>query len=266
MTKKEIYAAHGIELEGGKIKAPEFGFISPLLVNGNEKIGKGCYHFSTLPTNQEFDVVINDKAYTVKGTCPCYCQGCYAMSNNYLRYYNTIFPALALRTILVRKYPEFVQAAINAQIKADHIELLRIHASGDFDIVNTEFPEMKIWRNVAINNPDVKIWSYTKVKSAETAFDDIANINIVKSVIPGCGFNFGHCDYILNTFKKLKAENKSVYVCRCGIDKNQHCVNCTGCSKNEYVLFVEHSTGYKAEKDSAFAELKELIESQPAQK
>ena len=266
MTKKEIYAGYGIELENGKIKAPEFGFISPLLVNGNEKIGKGCYHFSTLPTNQVFNVVINNKSYSVKGTCPCYCQGCYAMSNNYMRYYNTIFPALALRTILIRKYPEFVKAAINAQIKADHIELLRIHASGDFDIVNVNCPEVDIWRDVAINNPDVKIWSYTKVKSAENAFDDIANINIVKSIISGCGFNFGHCDYIISTFKKLKADNKNVYICRCGIDKNQHCVNCTGCSKNEYVLFLEHSTGYKADQDNKYNELKEIIEAQPSQK
>ena len=263
-TKKEIYAEFGIEFDGKQIKAPEFGFIPPLLINGNEKIGHGVYHFSTLPTNQLFEVIINDRNYTIPGTCPCNCPGCYATKGNYN--YPDIKIGLAIKTILVRKYPEFVIAAINAQIKADRVELLRIHASGDFDIVNTEFPEVKIWRNVANNNPGVKIWSYTKVKSAETAFDDIANINIVKSIVPGCGFNFGHCDYILNTFKKLKAENKSVYVCRCGIDKNQHCVNCTGCSKNEYVLFIEHSTGYKAEKDLAFGELKELIEGQPSQK
>lgn len=263
-SKKEIYAAYGIKFESGKIEAPEFGFIPPLLINGNEKIGHGVYHFSTLPTNQEFNVIINNKSFTIPGTCPCYCKGCYATKGNYN--YPDIKIGLAIKTILVRRYPEFVIAAINAQIKADRVELLRIHASGDFDITNIKCSEIDIWRNVAINNPGVKIWSYTKVKSAENAFDDIANINIVKSVISGCGFNFGHCDYILNTFKKLKANNESVYICRCGIDKNQHCVNCTGCSKNKYVLFVEHSTGYKAEKDACFEELKSVIENQPAQK
>ena len=263
-TKKEIYAEFGIEFDGKQIKAPEFGFIPPLLINGNEKIGHGVYHFSTLPTNKLFDVIINNKSFTIPGTCPCNCPGCYATKGNYN--YPDIKIGLAIKTILVRKYPEFVECAINAQIKADHVELLRIHASGDFDIENTEHNEIIIWRNVAINNPDVKIWSYTKVKAAETAFDDIANINIVKSVVPGCGFNFGHVDYIIDTFKKLKANNKQVYICRCGIDKNQHCVNCTGCSKNEYVLFVEHSTGYKAEKDNNFEVLKSMIESQPSQK
>ena len=56
---------------------------------------------------------------------------------------------------------------------------------------------------------------------------------------------------------------KSVYICRCGVDKNQHCTNCKGCSKNDYVLFIEHSTDYKAENDPCFNELKEIIERQP---
>lgn len=263
-TKKEIYREFDIEFNGKQIKAPEFGFIPPLLVNGNEKIGHGCYHFSTLPTNQEFKVIINGKEYIVRGTCPCNCPGCYATKGNYN--YPDIKVSLAIRTILLRQYPDFVERAIKAQIKADKVEQLRIHASGDFDTENKEKPEADIWRNIGRKYPNVKIWSYTKVKTAETAFDDINNINIVKSVIPGCGFNFGHVDYIIDTFKKLKANNKQVYICRCGIDKNQHCVNCTGCSKNEYVLFVEHSTGYKAEKDNNFETLKSIIESQPSQK
>ncbi len=50
--KAKIYADYGIEYKNGKIKAPVFGWINPLLVDGNEKIGKGVYHFSTLPTNR----------------------------------------------------------------------------------------------------------------------------------------------------------------------------------------------------------------------
>ena len=74
-------------------------------------------------------------------------------------------------------------------------------------------------------------------------------------------------DYELKAseYKALTAQGKNVYICRCGIDKNQHCTNCKGCSKNEYVLFVEHSTDYKAEADADFAELKAIIEAQNAQ-
>ena len=45
-TKKEIYSEFGIEFDGKQIKAPEFGFIPPLLINGNEKIGHGVYHLA----------------------------------------------------------------------------------------------------------------------------------------------------------------------------------------------------------------------------
>lgn len=111
--------------------------------------------------------------------------------------------------------------------------------------------------------PDTVFWSYTKNADAENAFNDIQNCNIVKSIVPGCGLNYGKCEYILAAYDALKTAKKSVHICRCGIDKNQHCTNCKGCSVNEYVLFVEHSTSYEAEKDPAFETLKSVIESQP---
>ena len=87
----------------------------------------------------------------------------------------------------------------------------------------------------------------------------------MKSVIHGFGYNFGHCGYILTVYKALKEQGKDVYICRCGVDKEQHCVNCKGCSKNEYVLFIEHSTEYKAELDPLYEEVKRIIESQAKQ-
>lgn len=259
MTRKEIYKEHGIQFENGKIYHPEFGFIPELLVNGNSKIGKGIYHFSTLPTNQIFHVVINNKSYDIKGTCPCHCDGCYATKGNYN--YTSVKNSLAIKTWLIRNDLEFVKNAIIAQIKADKIEFIRLHASGDFDsdsYINTVHEIVKECK-------ETTFWTYTKNSKAENAFDDLKNINIVKSVIKGKGFNFGHCDYILEMYNYLKENNKSVYICRCGIDKNQHCTNCKGCSKNEHVLFIEHSTEYKAEKDELFNTLKALIESQPKQ-
>lgn len=47
ITKKDIYKEFGIEYKAGKILSP-IGFINPLLVNGNSKIGDGVYHFSML--------------------------------------------------------------------------------------------------------------------------------------------------------------------------------------------------------------------------
>ena len=257
-SKKDIYAAFGIEYnaETGKILAPRFGWISPLLIDGNTKLGKGVWTFSTLAGNFPYTVIIDGKPEQVYGTCACNCTGCYAQTGNY-RWNNVIF-ANAVKTILSREYSDFVRRAITAQIKADKIKLCRIHASGDF--FNREY--INVWRAIVAACPDCLFWTYTKNADAENAFDDLQNINIVRSIIPGYGFNFGHCDYILRVYRELKALGKRVYICRCGIDKNQHCTNCRGCAENEIVLFVEHSTKYNAEKDPYFAELKAVIENQ----
>lgn len=262
ITKTEKYAAQGIEMV--KVKSAEklvspIGIVNKPLVNGNAKIGKGCYHFSTLPGTQMFDVVINNQSYTVKGTCCCDCIGCYAKTGNYR--YQSVKNALGVRTLLARDHLPWLEKAIRAQIIVENIETVRIHAAGDF--CSLEYALM--WARIARDFPGVTFWTYTKVKEFEGLFDKLPNANIVKSVIPGVGLNYGHCDYIINTFKALKGANKTVHICNCGVDKNQHCTNCKGCSRNEYVLFIEHSTEYKAEKDPAFNAIKALIESQPAQ-
>ena len=98
-----------------------FGFINPLLVNGNSKLGKGVWTFSTLPTNKYFHLVIDGEPLEVKGTCPCHCDGCYATKGNYN--FSSVQNALGIRTALARLYTDFVKLAIIAQIKADKVQL-----------------------------------------------------------------------------------------------------------------------------------------------
>lgn len=261
ISKKDIYVAYGIEYnpKTGKINSPVFGWINPLLINGNDKLGKGVYTWSMLPTNKEFNITIEHVDYKACGTCPCYCNGCYACTGCY-NFYSTK-QANMRKTWLARYEMDFVKRAILAQLKADKITLCRIHAAGDF--FSTEYINM--WREIVKEADTVIFWTYTKNTEAETAFTDLKNINIVSSIIPGYGFNFGHCDYIIRVYNALKEAGKDVYICRCGIDKNQHCTNCKGCSKNKFVLFIEHSTEYVAETDPLFPELKTIIENQPAQ-
>ena len=258
ITKKDIYSKYGIEFDGQHINGPA-GRIPPVMVDGNSKIGKGVYHFSMLPGTALYDVVINGASYTVKSTCPCDCVGCYAMVGNFKKY-SSVRDGLAVKTWLARYHMAWLERAIMAQIEADNIKFVRIHASGDF--FNMDYVEM--WARIATAFPGVIFWTYTNLKAAENAFDGLNNANIVKSVIPGKGKNYGHCDYILALYEYLQAAGKSVYICRCGIDKNQHCTNCKGCSVNEYVLFIEHSTEYKAEKDPLFPVIKAIIENQEA--
>ena len=244
--------------ENGKV----FG-ISALLVNGNEKIGKNIYHFSTLPGFVEFP--LNNFNYVAKGTCFCNCSGCYGQSGNYKRYKST-YALLALRTMYAKENTKDFAKQIIKEIQSKKIKYVRIHATGDF--FSKEYAAA--WLEIISTCKDCIFWTYTK--SFGYGFDDILNAinalpnaNIVESVLPSCGFNFGHIDYILDSYYQLKAAGNNPYICRCGIDKNQHCNNCKGCSCHKYVLFIEHSTEYKAEKDPLYNDIKTLIDSQESQ-
>lgn len=297
-NRKKIYARFGIEYKAGKILSPINGgmWITPPLVNGNDKIGKGAWHFSTLPGKKSWHVNIALKtawklcekkdskfygkpvSYTtvdndnpvyidIDGTCACTCVdkdgkiSCYAFTGNYN--YDTTKAYLAIRTILARQHMDFLKRAILAQIEAENIELCRIHAAGDF--FNKAYADM--WKEIATECQHTIFWTYTKVKQFEKLFDGLDNANIVKSCIPGFGFNYGHCDYIMRLYKYLKRKGEKVHICFCGIEKfagiaPKHCTECKSCSECDYVLFIEHSTEYKAEKDPLFPELVKLILSQ----
>lgn len=244
MTKKEIYKNYGIEYKSGKILY-HGKWISELLKEGNSKTGKRVYTWSMTPGTN--------------GTCICDCIGCYAETGFYQM--ENVKKALALNTSIVNDDINFFYGAISAQLETIGSGEIRIHAAGDFHTKNPQ-EYASTWYRIVKENPSFLFWTYTKMKEYETLFDSLPNGNIVKSVIDGIGFNFGHCGYIIDTYKKLKAMSANVYICRCGIDKNQHCENCGHCGKAQFVLFIEHSTDYKAEKDERYQELRELIESQ----
>lgn len=258
ITKKDIYAKHGIRFTNGKIVSP-VGNICELLKEGNDKTGKAVYTFSILPGTGEFTIDINGKTFVVKGTCICDCVGCYAKTGHYN--HDTTIRSMAINTYLVNNYIDFVKACIMAQLEYIGRGEIRIHAAGDF---NTSDPDKyaDMWYDIAKKFNSFRFWTYTKVKKFETLFDNLKNANIVKSVVPGIGFNFGHCDYIINAYYTLKSLDQSVYICKCGIDKNQHCEKCGVCATYKYVLFVEHSTGYNAEQDPLYEKLVEIINNQ----
>lgn len=254
MTTNNILTINGKELKSGKYN------VKTLLVNGNSKIGKNVYHFSTLPGTQEVEL---DGFGIVKGTCFCNCKGGYCLTGNYR--FSSTKAYLALRTIAARN-TEFFRDQIIAEIKAKKIEYVRIHATGEF--FSRDYAEA--WLAIIKECKTTVFWTYTKAYGH--GFDDVLNeinkqpnANIVESIIPGCGMNYGHIDYLIDTYNKLQAAGETPYICRCGIDPNQHCTNCKGCSNHKYVLFIEHSTEYKAASDPQYIDIKQLIESQPKQ-
>ena len=254
-TKKDIYAKYGIDFVNGKIVSP-IGNICELLKEGNSKTGKQVYTFSLLPGTTNYNIDIDGKQYTIPGTCACDCVGCYAKTGHY-NHDNTI-RSMAINTYLVNNHIEFVKKCIMAQLEYIGKGEIRIHAAGDF---NTKNPKQytQTWYEIAKSNKSFLFWTYTKVKKYESLFNNLDNANIVKSIIPGVGVNFGKCEYIINAYYTLKELGKTVYICKCGIDKEQHCQSCGICATYEYVLFIEHSTGYNAEKDPLYNKLVNII-------
>ena len=258
LSKAAIYAKYGIQYKAGKILSP-IGWISELLKEGNTKTGKRVYTFSILPGSSSYKIEIDGKEIEIKGTCICTCIGCYAMTGNYR--FSTTIHSLAVNTYLVNYHLDFVKACIAAQLEYLERGEIRIHAAGDFNTINSE-KYASMWYEIAKRFQAFRFWTYTKIKKYETLFDELKNANIVKSVIPGIGFNFGKCEYIINAYYTLLEMGESVYICKCGIDKNQHCEKCGVCAGYKYVLFVEHSTGYNAELDPLYNKLCEIVNNQ----
>lgn len=258
ITKKMVYAKYDIEMKGDKILSP-IGWITELLKEGNDKTGKRVYTWSILPGRKEYVLEVAGEKIVICGTCICNCDGCYAMRKRY----NTpsVKESMARNTYLVNEHIDFVRRAISAQLEYIGRGEVRIHAAGDFNTkAGRKYPEM--WRGIAEKFNSFRFWTYTKIHEYESLFDGLKNANIVKSVIPGIGINFGHCDYIISAYYTLREAGKRVYICRCGIDKNQHCERCGICATYDYVLFLEHSTEYIAEKDPLYPALVEIVNAQ----
>jgi len=249
----------GVKVYGNYIM-PDDGILYPLpLVKGNTKLGKTVSHSSTVPTNKEITCKDKDgNEIRERGTCPLSCKGCYGTTNNYQ--YNSTKYYLIMRTRLLRNHPDLYFKLVAIQLTYQHYEKLRIHAVGDF------IPgEARGFRDVLVNFPGVKTWTYTKVNEDNEdikALNALPNCNVVKSIIPGHGFNYGTVAYVANMYYYLKRNNKSVWICRCGIDPEQHCSDCDGCSSHEYVLFLEHSTKYNAKTDYGYDKFVELVNNQ----
>lgn len=270
-TKKVIYAEYGIEYKSGKIFCePLNSWISPLLINGNKKIGRGVWQWSMTAGNKNVsdevaarvveNITTDMDANTVRimcgGTCNLNCPGCYAQTGCYVFFSTRL--SLARKTFLVRMYMEWVERAINAQIDADKILYCRIHVAGDF--ISNDYVEM--WARICKAHPETCFWTYTKQTfSALATLDGLQNCNIVKSLVDG-KVNYGKAGYIIALYKDLVARGENVYICRCGIDSNQHCAGCHHCFTSKYVLFLEHSTSYKPENDPDYSTFIELVNSQ----
>ena len=271
LTKSEIYEKYGIQYENGKIVAPVFGPINPLVKIGNTKTGRACFTYSTLPTNRLYDVnhyskdmrdaMITAGISVISGTCNCNCRNAYCKEGHYR--HENVLASLFRNTFLQRNYPEWTARAIRAQIEADGIKIFRIHAVGDL-----EKEAQDLFLSVCSETQDIQYWTYTKNGDAENGpLADLQNVNIVKSITPDGRVNFGKCGDVARLYRSMKAAGYKVYLCPCGIDKGHDvkCEDCRICAEYDYVLFVMHSVKeYDPKKDPDLHMVYEILDEQNA--
>jgi len=257
-TKKDIYADYGIvyDPKTNKILSPIGEWIPVLIpVDSNTKVGKAGT-WSILHGNENHDISeYNEKTQCmmksynvemVKGSCPFHCDNCYCDKGNYN--YPDVKMSSIRKLIFATYYREWLQNAIIAQIKADKIPQVRIHAQGDFFCESY----VDMWIAICKACDNVIFWTYTKYDYALKMFRNVKNLSIVHSMTVK-GINFGHCDYILRLYHELTAMGYRVHICGCGTPYENHCdkcnVGCKAIGKDcDYVLFIEHSGSYKAGK------------------
>lgn len=262
VSKKEFYASNGVEYDPKtqKILSPWGEWVREPLTYGTKT---HCMGWSTLGGNIEWEVEFNGSPCTMTGTCNRLCPDCYACNGRYKMPSNK--NANAWRTFAARYHQDWLKNTIICQInwgkRGKALSLIRVHISGDF--FSTEYIQM--WIEIEEACLDTRFWAYTKNEEAEISFDALERFNIIRSLIPSVGMNYGKCAHIIEAYEKLTAMGIKTHICRCAIDKEQHCDNCKACSELMYVLFLLHGDrNYNPEEDPDYERLVALIESQPS--
>lgn len=259
MRKKEFFGSYGIEYrtKDSKILAPWGQWVSLPLTWGSKT---HCYGWSMLAGTKSWKVEFNGKSCTMKGTCPLQCEHCYGCNGRYAM--ASVYNSIAWKTVAARQHMDWLENAITAQINwgkyGKPLDFVRVHITGDF--FSEEYIAM--WKRIKANCPTTRMWAYTKNPVAENAFDDVEGFNIVKSLVPGFGLNYGHCDHVMEMYHSLKSAGIETHICRCAVDGEQHCDTCRACQDLKHVLFLEHGSNYNPKADPLWDEFVALVESE----
>lgn len=135
--------------------------------DGNMKLGKGVYNWSTLPGDKNY--LITKKDGTVLcltgGTCGRNCglcfKECYAVNSALRR--PSCREAWERNTLMVRNYKDLcyrlISKFIDRKAATGHpVEMFRIHVSGEFESLD----DIIAWNDLAKKYPSIKFYTYSK--------------------------------------------------------------------------------------------------------
>lgn len=214
------------------------------LSNGNKKIGKGVWSFSTLPGDKPLSTEKLGPLTDIKGTCTGVCEGCksncYAIKLGKL-HHNVCISAWGKNTLMIRKDPVKVAKQLISAIDKYKIHTLRYNVSGEIE--NLE--QLNCIVHVATSRPNTIVYLYTKqfeiIKkylSLHEKFPDNLVINISEWHGNSDKYNFdkAHLNifaYDDGTDPKLKSWVHCPAVDAKGHETGIQCKDCKRCMKNK---------------------------------
>ena len=144
----------------------------------NNKVGN-IPQFNTLPGNGLLTLANGQLLTNIEGTCGSYCEGCkktcYAIRCA-IRHHNSVIPAWAKNTAILRNDPEKVKKEIKEYCNKNIVKYFRFHTSGELESIE----QLRLYCEICEENSDIVFYMYTK------RFDLLAEYFVtMKNRVPG---------------------------------------------------------------------------------
>lgn len=149
-------------MKAKNVKYPiyDYGQLSVSISKGNGKLGN-IPQFNLLPSGGLLQTAKGQVLTNIVGTCGKYCKECesecYAIRCA-LFHHNSVVPAWARNTLLMRECPEKVRSGINEYCQKNVVRYFRFHTSGELESV----AHLQLYAAICNDNPDVTFFIYTK--------------------------------------------------------------------------------------------------------
>lgn len=245
-----------------KVKYPiyDYGQLSVSISKGNGKLGN-IPQFNLLPTNGILTLANGLPLTNIVGTCGKYCKECESVcyaKKCALLHHNSIIPAWARNSLLVRENGKKVKSAIKEYCNKNIVQYFRFHTSGELE--NME--HLKLYADICNENPEVTFFIYTKAFDLLQAwFEELEKHNLFPpdNFIINLSEWHGNLDFLKKPtthpyFKRCHIfayDDQSdkcqyAYLPHCpAIDKNGHetgvtCAQCRRCMKGYDTAVYAH--------------------------
>ena len=210
-------------MKAKNVKYPiyDYGQLAVSISKGNGKLGK-IPQFNLLPTA---DILRNSNGIAltnIVGSCGKYCEDCESVcyaKRCAVFHHNSVVPAWARNTYLVREEPNKVRQSIKEYCNKNIVQYFRFHTSGELENVE----HLKLYADICNDNPDVTFFIYTKAFDIlQEWFEDLEKHNL----FPPENFVINLSEWHGN-LEFLKETTTHPYFKRCHIfsyDDGENCV------------------------------------------